>query len=155
MGELKPKRVFDRVILSAGSAQQKYIFDRILPEYGRRYGVPVTVLVDSADGQRTGSGGALLNAVKDLSGSDISQKRILFVLTGGESRRAPGYSMKGKALIGIGRCADWTETLLDRILRAAMKLGEVMSPGLLAVCGDILVDADAVIAAAGRLSESS
>ncbi|MBQ9880189.1 MAG: hypothetical protein IJM45_07150 [Clostridia bacterium] len=155
MGESKPKRVFDRVILSAGSAQQKYIFDRILPEYGRRYGVPVTVLGDSADGQRTGSGGALLNAVKDLSGSDISQKRILFVLTGGESRRAPGYSMKGKALIGIGRCADGTETLLDRILCAAMKLGEVMSPGLLAVCGDILVDADAVIAAAGRLSESS
>lgn len=133
---------FHQVFLSVGTAAQKTIYERMLPFYTQKYKMDFSVFADGDDGARIGSGGALLKALQACAAEGALQDRkYLLILTGGESKRAPGFALRGKALVPAGIGADGEPAaVLDRILENALLLAPLMCAGMLVCCGDIVLD---------------
>lgn len=87
--------------------------------------------VSDPKGYRVGSGGGTLNAIDDLlahSLIDVSKERILIIHSGGDSRRAPLYSLCGKAwttlnsVVGSSIIANPLTLLIEEISKFCSNL---------------------------------
>ena len=143
---------FDRVIVTVGSPEQKTLYEAVLPSFAETGGTVFSVIPDGENGERIGSGGALLKALAGFpSAQALSGKRILLVLTGGNSKRAPGFAVRGKALAPAGTDTEGAPlSVLDRILSRTAALAEKSGAGVLVCCGDILPDLSGVAALPGE-----
>ena len=130
---------FDRVFISVGSSAQNKILETILPFYEERYGKVFSVIADGPNGDRIGSGGALLKTLQQTDAE--GNGRTLLIPAGGYGKRAPNYSLPGKMLVPVGaNDATHVPAVLDAILDNAFRLSDKIGAGLVVCCGDIIVD---------------
>jgi fucokinase len=144
-----PERVpgWDAVVLTASNARQADLYHRHL-EAARRRGClpPATraLVVPDPEGGRVGSGGATLNALRQLAAAapGCERMRVLLVHAGGESRRIPWAGVPGKPFLPLPLLADADSgvfTLLDQILAVAAPMALAAPPGaLVTLAGDVL-----------------
>ena len=136
------KTGFDRIFFSVGSPVQNRIFEQILPHSEEKYGKVFSVIPDSENGGRIGSGGALLKTLQCIDAK--KEKKTLLILTGGHSKRAPNYALPGKALVPVGHDeAPCTVAVLDAVLDNALCLSGKIGTGIVVCCVDIVVDLSA------------
>jgi fucokinase len=103
--------------------------------------------VADPSGVRVGSGGGTLNALDFLHqrGINTSKEKILLIHSGGDSRRAPLYSLCGKAWITLNAIVGGTtdtianplSVLIDELSRFATNLGP---ESLVIASSDVLLD---------------
>jgi len=104
------------------------------------------LVIPDPKGERVGSGGATLNALKHIaekSGAEdaFAGKKILIIHSGGDSKRIPQYSACGKLFSRVprelpdGRCS----TLFDEFIIALSGIPSRMSDGVLVMSGDVLL----------------
>jgi len=109
--------------------------------------------VADPSGVRIGSGGGTLNALDFLrqQGVDVSTEKILLIHSGGDSRRAPFYSLCGKAWITLNATVGGADTspaqstllanplsvLIEELSRFATNLGP---ESLMVASSDVLLD---------------
>lgn len=150
---------WDHVVLTASSEEQADGFraqlDRRLRSGMLPRGTKYTVVPDP-DGKRIGSGGATLNALRviarehaaDNVGDDLASvantlkdMRILCIHSGGDSKRAPQYSVCGKLFSPIPRLLPngLSSTLFDEIMMTALPVAARMRDGMLVCSGDVLL----------------
>ncbi|MCH5197577.1 MAG: hypothetical protein J1E34_01615 [Oscillospiraceae bacterium] len=136
------KQGFDAVFIAAGSAEQKMICEALLSSLKEKYDFPFYVLADNNSGARIGSGGALFQVLHTFnSEEELREKKILIVLTGGKSKRAANYAIRGKAFMCIA--ADEKNealTFIDYALLNALRFSAGTNRGVVVCCGDIIVD---------------
>ncbi|HOP09956.1 MAG TPA: L-fucokinase [Oscillospiraceae bacterium] len=96
-------------------------------------------VVADPDGKRVGSGGATLNLLSELG--DTGGQKILIIHSGGDSRRIPQYSARGKLFSPIPRpMADGSaECLFDELMITAAGIAGRVPAGALVMSGDVLV----------------
>lgn len=96
-------------------------------------------VIADPEGKRVGSGGATLNLLAALS--DTDGKKILIIHSGGDSRRIPQYSARGKLFSPIPRpMSDGSaEALFDELMITASGIAERIPAGAFVMSGDVLV----------------
>ena len=135
------KTGFDKVYISVGNQIQKRIIENILPYFQEKYNTVISAIMDGENGERIGSGGALLRVLQTMREENAGfGGKTLFVLTGGSSKRAPNYALPGKATAAVGTENGNPIRVLDAVLQNASYLARQMKSGLLVCCGDIVVD---------------
>lgn len=127
------------IVLTVANELQKGLCERFLSAFPP---APVAIVCDNRTGSPIGSGGAVLQIIETYFGQF---KKIIIVNSGGSSKRAVNYAVRGKAFTRL--IYHGTEkTLLECILDQAMKLMRHTESGVLVCCGDILLDLpDAVV----------
>ena len=95
------------------------------------------VVVPDPGGQRVGSLGATVNALRLLRRRGKANGRVLVCHSGGDARRTPAYAAMGKAFVPMpdGR------PMLDHIVDAMAALPQ--APGVIVCCGDVVPRLDA------------
>lgn len=124
------------IFLTVGNEKQKRITEKLVASVMRKTAVDIRVICDSDFDVRIGSGGALLRIIEDYYESG---EKILLINSGGISKRAVNYSVKGKAFANVC-CENEIITLLEFIIRNCKRLMSKFSSGILVCCSDILVD---------------
>ena len=145
---------FDRIILSVGTTEQKKLLSSMFAEEFRRYGDRLRIVADGENGERLGSGGALLRTLLELRQENgFENGRLLQINCGGLSRRIANYAYCSKAAVPVRSGeAQGDQTCVAHILRNAELLCARMAPGVLVCCADIPIDASAFT---GALSENT
>ncbi len=104
-------------------------------------------MLPDPDGKRVGSGGATFNVLRYLAEQHpdeehvFSEKRILVIHSGGNSKRVPQYSAEGKLFSPVphelpdGRAS----TLFDEFMIAMSGVPSRMREGMLVLSGDVLL----------------
>jgi fucokinase len=152
------------VVLTASSTRQA---DRYRSELNRRRAagkLPANVhylVVPDIAGRRIGSGGATLNALRELctillpdNGNAIpdagleqwwKRQRVLLLHCGGDSRRLPQYSLSGKLFSALPAETPWGEpsTVFDETMALSTGWVEHLPSGLVAGSGDVILTFDA------------
>jgi fucokinase len=119
--------------------------------HGRRAFAPgrSAVLVVADPGKRLGSGGATLHALVSgaatlgVSPGELVGRKVLVLHSGGDSRRAPQFSVTGKTLAPLpltddrGNCV----TLLDEFVRVLTAAFAGLDAGVVVASGDVLLRA--------------
>jgi fucokinase len=151
------------VIITASSERQA---ERYESELHRRVdggripaGTKYLVVPDLA-GERIGSGGATLNALRTLaaellsgagnpaSAFDLAQwwsgQRVLLIHSGGDSRRLPQYSLSGKLFSALPLATPWGEasTVFDEFLALSTGWAGRLESGLVVGSGDVILTFD-------------
>lgn len=141
---------WDYIILTASNEEQaetyreqiRYRVDNELLPRQTRYAV-----LSDPEGKRVGSGGATFNVLKYLAEQDpesrdhFSDKRILVIHSGGDSKRVPQYSAGGKLFSPVprelpnGRAA----TLFDEFIIGMTRVPSRIKEGMLVLSGDVLL----------------
>lgn len=140
---------WDDVILTASDEEQA-VFYRSQIRFRLSKGLlsPETrfAVVPDLEGQRIGSGGAFFNVLKHLwelnGGPDsFENRRVLLINSGGDSVRAPQYSVCGKLFAPVPRelSGGSPAALFDEIMQSLAWLPAQLPPGILTVSGDILI----------------
>jgi fucokinase len=138
---------WDYVLLTASNEQQAEGYRAqlqsrtgALPEKTR------FVVLPDEGGQRVGSGGATLSAIRYIAtaegGKDpFSGKRILVIHSGGDSKRIPQYSALGKLFSPVPhRLPDGRpSTLFDELMIAVCGVASRIREGMLILSGDVLL----------------
>ena len=151
------------VIITASSQRQA---ERYEAELRRRTnagripaGVRYLVVADPAD-QRIGSGGATLNALRELAKEEFfkngnalamnltewwTRQRVLLIHCGGDSRRLPQYSLSGKLFSAVPVPTPWGDvsTVFDETLALSTAWVERLPSGLVVGSGDVILAFDA------------
>ena len=152
------------VVITASSRQQA---DRYESEIHRRLAngrIPpdsrYLVVPDLGD-HRMGSGGATLNALRELAASAFfgagdpprridltkwwSGQRVLLIHSGGDSRRLPQYSLCGKLFSAVPVTAPWGQasTVFDEMLALSTAWVGRLHSGLVVGSGDVILTFDA------------
>lgn len=102
-------------------------------------------VVSDLNGERVGSGGATLSAIKYLSEefdiNDFSNKKILVIHSGGDSKRIPQYSALGKLFSPIPHQLDngRNSTLFDELLITMSSIPSRIREGMVCLSGDVLL----------------
>lgn len=148
---------WDWIAITASNDPQARIYERQLEEARRRGLIPEgtrTCVVPDPGGNRIGSGGATLNALRHLAASEpgrLDEHRILLIHAGGDSKRLPWASVPGKLFIPFPLQADQDHavpTLFDHLLALTAPIpAQAAGTGmLLSLTGDVLplFDAGAV-----------
>ncbi len=139
---------WDYVILTASNEQQAAGFRAQLRERQQVGFLPekthFAVLPDP-DGKRVGSGGATLNVIRYIAQkektTDFSNKRILVIHSGGDSKRVPQYSALGKLFSPVphklpnGRMS----TLFDEFMIGTSGVPSRIREGMVLLSGDVLL----------------
>ena len=137
---------WDYVILTASNEKQAEGFRLQLKE--RQKFLPKKtefVVIPDLNGERIGSGGATLSAikyVKERSGSeDFSSLKTLVIHSGGDSKRIPQYSALGKIFSPVPRKLPdgRNSTLFDEIIIATTQIPSRIGEGMLLLSGDALL----------------
>ncbi|MGN0635957.1 MAG: L-fucokinase [Acutalibacteraceae bacterium] len=132
---MNERKDWDLIILTVGSTLQQTVSERLLYACASRFAREVRILPDGEMGRRIGSGGAVLRALSTLS--DKPQK-VLIINSGGMSKRAIHYAVRGKAFADVQYKGRQT-TLLELILMQCSFLAPQISSGVLISCSDICV----------------
>ncbi len=139
---------WDWIILTAASESQAEWYELALEAArGRGLFSPLTrtLVVPDPGGHRIGSGGATLNALRAACARDpqLSQRRILLVHSGGDSRRVPWANVFGKSFIPLPLLADpdhAVPTILDHLVAVASGMVAAFPRGgLVTLSGDMLL----------------
>lgn len=152
------------VVVTASSRQQA---DRYESEIRRRLAngrIPPNtryLVVPDVGDRRMGSGGATLNALRELAASVLcgagdpprpmdltewwSRQRVLLIHSGGDSRRLPQYSLCGKLFSAVPVTAPWGEvsTVFDEMLALSTAWVGRLDSGLVVGSGDVILTFDA------------
>jgi len=102
------------------------------------------LVIADPDGQRIGSGGATLRVLAQLAREDdtLTDKRILIIHSGGDSRRLPICSATGKLFARVPRVLPdgRASTVFDEFLIGLSGLSSAsLPPGVLVASGDVLL----------------
>src|SRR5512136_1232282 len=101
------------------------------------------LVIADPDGQRIGSGGATLRVLAQLAREDdtLTNKRILIIHSGGDSRRLPHCSATGKLFARVPRVLPdgRASTIFDEFLIGLSALSANLMPGVLVASGDVLL----------------
>jgi fucokinase len=141
------------VIVTASSARQAERYTAEILRRREQGKVPPGILylvVPDLDDQRIGSGGATLNALRELP-PEASQEswwrgqRVLMIHSGGDSRRLPQYSLSGKLFTALPVRTPWGEssTVFDEMLALSSSWVERLPCGLVVASGDVVLTFDA------------
>ena len=149
-------RWWNAVILTASSDRQADLYRQeieLRKEQGRVPAGVIYLVVADPRGDRIGSGGATLNALRSLAESARGsytgkswwrRHRVLLIHSGGDSRRLPQYSPSGKLFTALpathSRAAT---TIFDETLAISTAWAKRMPAGLLIGSGDVLLTFDA------------
>jgi len=123
------------------------------------------LVVPDLRGQRIGSGGATLHALRELAIAALLQagkratvaapagglaawwagQRVLLIHCGGDSRRLPQYSLSGKLFSAVPGGTPWSEasTVFDEMLALSSAWAERSPAGLVVGSGDVILTFDA------------
>jgi hypothetical protein len=136
-------------VLTASSTRQA---DRYMDEIRRRQHqgkIPpaLYLAVPDAGGRRIGSGGATLNALRELDnrlGLPWENARVLIIHSGGDSRRLPQYSLSGKLFGALPVTTVWGEvsTVFDEFLALSSSWAARLPAGLVVASGDVVLTFD-------------
>ena len=139
---------WDYVVLTASNESQAKAFHEQI-DYRLKMGrLPIYThyaVIADIEGERIGSGGATLNALRYIlrhSGRDnFKGLRILVIHSGGDSKRVPQYSACGKLFSPVPRmlkCGS-VSTLFDEFIIGLSGVPNRISDGMLVVSGDVLL----------------
>jgi fucokinase len=100
---------FDQIIVSAPNeaiaSSYGYQLQRIKSTLSNFFETSIFFCCADPKGKRIGSGGGTLHAIKEFQRSfpdhSLSSTRTLLIHSGGDSRRAPFYSVLGKAFVSL------------------------------------------------------
>ncbi len=137
---------WDECVLTASDERQAAMYRRQLEWRAQAKQLPVhthfQVVADPA-GQRVGSGAATLRVLQLLKehDSNIGQKRVLIIHSGGDARRLPHCSITGKLFARVPReLPDGrASTVFDEFLISLSGLAMELTPGVLIASGDVLL----------------
>lgn len=134
-----PERVpvWDVLLLTAAGPLQASLYRSRLEELQAKGLLPAStrcLVVEDPEGQRIGSGGATLNALRAATDQlgDLSGQRVVMVHAGGDSKRLPWAGILGKAFLPLPLLADADEpapTLLEQLLALASPLPATITGG--------------------------
>lgn len=154
---------WNAVILTASSPRQADSYRQeieLRKEQGRLPAGVLYLVVPDPRGDRIGSGGATLNALRTLAesvrGSYTGEawwrrNRVLLIHSGGDSRRLPQYSPSGKLFTALpAKPPGAATTIFDETLALSTAWAERMPGGLLIGSGDVLLTFDASAVDFGR-----
>jgi len=150
------------VVVTASSEQQAEYYraeiERRFAE-GRLPRSALYMVAPDPGGNRLGSGGATLNALRELAGKlfpagssntgDVQQawasQRVLMIHAGGDLRRLPQYALRGRLFSALPLPTPWGDasTIFDEILTLSAAWVERISSGLVISPGDVLAALDA------------
>lgn len=129
-----------KVFLTVGDFRQKSLCENLAYETEVKHNIKLHVVSDDELGCRIGSGGAVLKIIEE---NYEDSSKIIVINSGGMSKRAVNFALKGKALAGIN--VNGKERLmLDLLVENALKLSSKTENGVLVCCSDIPVDAAGV-----------
>ncbi|MGN1169208.1 MAG: L-fucokinase, partial [Acutalibacteraceae bacterium] len=139
---------WDYAVVTVGTQSQKEMCELMCSAYKEKY--PIKNLIFTADSDndcRIGSGGALLNAldaVSQCAGSQsLTDKKILVINSGGMSKRAVNYALRGKIFANVSNDKNGGAlSLFDICVSNASKLLPRFEAGVVVCCGDIPVRTD-------------
>lgn len=126
----------ESVFLTVGTKKQKQLCEKLVSDFKDKYNLNIFVVADDEQSTRIGSGGAMLNI---LGTAYNSGNKILIINSGGFSKRAVNYAIRGKAFADIeynGKAVSVFELLIIN----AKRLFDLFSSGVVVCCSDILVD---------------
>lgn len=144
--------VWDRVVLTASNESQADAYRMQITMRQEKGLLPSRTAFDvwpDPDGKRVGSGGATLNALRQIAqtekarggGEPFNGKRILVIHSGGDSKRVPQYSACGKLFSPVPRELPngKRSTLFDEFMIGMSGLAGRIREGLLLASGDVLL----------------
>lgn len=143
--------VWDYVILTASNEEQAEAYRQQITYRRELETLPCRtnyVVLSDPDGKRVGSGGATFNVMKYIAeqdGSDdidhFSEKRILVIHSGGDSKRVPQYSACGKLFSPVPRELPngRPSTLFDEVIIGMTAVAPRIPEGMLVLSGDVLL----------------
>lgn len=139
---------WDYIILTASNEQQAEGFRAQIRERKLAGFLPTQThfaVLSDPDGKRVGSGGATLNVIRYIAeqeqSADFSDKRILVIHSGGDSKRVPQYSALGKLFSPVphqlpnGRMS----TLFDEFMIGMSGVPSRIREGMVLLSGDVLL----------------
>lgn len=139
---------WDYVILTASNEQQAEGFSEQIRARLAAGLLPVSTkyaVLPDPDGERVGSGGATLNAIRYVAeqeeNTDFSKLRILVIHSGGDSKRVPQYSALGKLFSPVphGLPGGARSTLFDEFMFGMSGVPGRIRNGMLLLSGDVLL----------------
>lgn len=137
---------WDYVVVTVGTQAQKEMCELMCSAYKEKYSIKNLIFTADSDiDYRLGSGGALLNALKEVSKlagrQSIIDKKILVINSGGMSKRAVSYAVRGKIFANISNDESGNAlSLFDLSILYTSKLLPWFDAGVVVCCGDIPVD---------------
>ncbi len=164
-----PHPWWDALVVTASSERQAKAYREEIAwrtESGRLPGKCTYLVAPDLNDQRLGSGGATINALRVLAGEHLPREReapgsledwwnrlrVLVVHGGGESRRLPQYSLRGKLFSAVPVPTPWgqTSTVFDEIMALSTGWVRQMENGLMVSSGDVIVTFDGAELNLGR-----
>ncbi len=139
---------WDYVVLTASNEEQAEGFREQIKLRNDEGFLPIQtkfLILPDPEGKRVGSGGATLNVLRAIAeeenSGDFSEKRILVIHSGGDSKRVPQYSALGKLFSPVphklkdGR----TSTLFDEFMAEMSGVAGRIREGMVLLSGDVLL----------------
>ena len=133
---------FDAVILTASNDHQAEIFQLQLKS---RKLAPYTefIVIPDRDGERIGSGGATLSAIRFLKEKygSFDGRRFAVIHSGGDSKRIPNYSAIGKLFSPVPRLLPDgnPSTLFDEFMISLASVPSRIKDGMILLSGDVML----------------
>ncbi len=133
---------FDAIVITASNEHQAQIFRkqlaaRKLPAYTD------FIVIPDKNGERVGSGGATLSAIKYLKEKygTFCGKIFAIIHSGGDSKRTPAYSALGKLFSPVPRVLPngKPSTLFDEFMISIASVPGRIREGLLVLSGDVML----------------
>lgn len=132
---------WDWVVLTAANGKQAESYRIQIENRRRENRLPKDtqfVVIPDYKGQRIGSGGATFNVIRHIerevgSFSQVLNKKILVIHSGGDSRRIPQYSACGKLFAPVPRMLPngYVSTIFDELLIAATDIPNRCANGMM------------------------
>lgn len=137
---------WDYIIITASNEHQAYGYSKQLSARRLAPDTHFAVIADEG-GERTGSGGATLSAIRYIMRREgkLAGLKILCIHSGGDSKRVPQYSALGKLFSPVpregqnGKCS----TLFDEFMTTSASLAPRIKEGMLVLSGDVVLLFDA------------
>lgn len=138
--------VWDYVILTASNEAQAEGYKAQISYRQQKGQLPSAThfaVIPDLNGQRIGSGGATLSAIRYVHqhAGTFASKRILCIHSGGDSKRVPQYSACGKLFSPVPRQLPdgRRSTLFDEFMIGMSTVVSRISEGMLVCSGDVLL----------------
>lgn len=122
------------IVLTVANEQQAALCKQLLTEYN--ISDSVQVVCDDTSGTPIGTGGSVLKIIETFY---YKYKKIVIINSGGYSKRAFNYAIRGKAFISLNYKTR-SKPLISYILENIAIISKKMHDGVLVCCSDILVD---------------
>ena len=135
---------WDLCLLTASDERQAEMYRRQLDWRRQTGSLPAKTrffVLPDPGGQRVGSGGATLRALRHIKSEGADTQRVLIIHSGGDSRRLPHCSAIGKLFARVPRVLPdgRASTIFDEFLISLSALATVSPPGVLVASGDVLL----------------